>query len=304
MTKAEKDKQEESIGRIFSEEYQNVTGIQLEGNVKGAEPPDRVFYYGDSKIGCEMFEVEQFHETRGFFNELEQKVYKEFECCGLIQSYQGMRIDFTADLIQTNTEKEIVKRWRERKLRGDKLAKCAKELVDLVYKSIASVDSIPVNCLPVKIDPELYPALSAFTPEVLISKLPKNDLAQSEGKDTLSVVAGGNYLRPDGNELVCKLIDEMKKKIGRKKDPSSGWQPINHSVLIAHELPRTQAYLGPIFNWPKHLKTAAEKSNLLDAFNELWFVRPVTVVTETDMVERQAQFICGNHLKPRDKGEL
>jgi hypothetical protein len=299
MVNTEKEQQEELVGKIFRDEYKNITGIELEGNEKGAQPPDRVFYCRGSQIGCEMFEVEQFYETRGFFNILENKIYAEFNTRGLKQYYQGMRIDVFVSLTQTNTKKEIEKGWRERKVKGDKLANCAKELVDLVCKNISSVDSIPANGLRIKIDPDLYASLSAFTAEILVSKRFSNDLRRYEGKAAPFVVIGGRYLLPSENELVCILMGKMKEKIeGKKKGPRSGWESINHSVLIAHEVPRKQTYLGAIIKWPKYLKIAAEKAKLLDTFDEVWFVRPVRIVTEVDIVEPQAQFISGNHLRP------
>jgi hypothetical protein len=300
MTNTEKEQQEELVAKTFRDDYKNITGIELEVNEKGAQPPDRVFYYGGSQIGCEMFEVEQFYETRGFFGDLEKMIYKEFESCGLKQRYQGMRIDVFAGLTQTNTKKEIKKRWAKRKVKGNRLANCAKELVDLVCKNISSVSSIPANGLRIKTDPDLHPSLSAFTAEILVSKRFSNDLRRYEGKAAPFVVIGGSYLLPSENELVSKLIDEMKKKIKRKHTPCSGWQSINHSVLIAHELPRiprNQTYLGAIIEWPKYLKIAAEKAKSLDTFDELWFVRPVKIVTEVDIVEPRAQFIRGNHLR-------
>lgn len=292
-----KPAQEQRIAELFTEGYELVTGLKLGAGIKGPDPPDWLFSCLGINMGVEMFEVEQFYDARAFFDDITNKVYDEFDLCPTSTCYEGLVINLGI-LADTDIKNKVKTRWREKGIIRNPKHLLAKELVSLFTTNVPPRNSVPESDLGliIPVTPSLYPALSCLAKSIIINRCPKQDPRRTDGRAAPLVIISPGYLLPKDNELTSKLADDMKKKMNKKYRHKSKWQAISHSALIAHELPRGIIYQGGCIEWQKHLKKAADEVKLLTVFNELWFIRPVEIVTAQDSIERKAQFICGKHI--------
>ena len=104
--------QEHLIGELSAKGYEQTTGIKLEGNMAGGNPPDRLFSYENFRIGVEIFELGQFYEARALLSDLTGRVYSEFESRGASRRYEGIRIDLGI-LQDIKTAEALRTRWRQ-----------------------------------------------------------------------------------------------------------------------------------------------------------------------------------------------
>jgi len=79
------------------------------------------------------------------------------------------------------------------------------------------------------------------------------------------------------------------------------WKPIDvdHSILVAHDIPRGEVWAGLLVEWNEWLARVASRINLLRAFDELWLVTPFDVVEDGKVIQRRALRICGEQLSQR-----
>jgi hypothetical protein len=283
--------QERLVGELFREGYEQATGIRLEGNDPGGEPPDRLFSYQNLRIGVEMFELGQFHESGAFFEGLTNSVYSEFESRGASKSYEGTRIDLGI-LKDVKTEGELRTRWRHKGIRRKQELTFAEQFVDLLLENVSSRDAVPKEGRVIGVDPALYPAVSVLTKKVIIHRCPMNTVLRTDGKAAPLVTMSPGYLISN-TEIEESIRDKMAAKMKRRAKWKS---PVAHSVLIAHDIPRGQVYEGFVFTEAhKWLLRGASRVDLLQTFDELWLVTLFEIVGSGE-IRRKAQRICGREL--------
>lgn len=291
-----KPEQEQLIGELFAEGYEQTTGIKLEGNIPGGDPPDRLFSYQGLRIGVELFELGQFYKARALFEDLTDETYSEFESRGVSKRYEEIRID-VGILKDIKTAEALRTRWQQKGIRRKQKSTFAKEFVNLFVKKVPSRDAIPKGGLPVRVDPGLYPAVSALTEEIRIDRCPINTTLRTDGKAAPLVIMSPGYLIRD-SEIEESMENEMVEKIqGRAKWKSA----VKHSVLVAHDIPRGRIYEGFPLRTGAHkwLLSAALRVDLLQAFDELWFVTPFEFEVDAGgkIIRTKAQRIYGRELR-------
>jgi hypothetical protein len=290
-----KPAQEQRIGELFAEGYERTTGMKLEGNIPGGDPPDRLFFYQNSGIGVEMFELGQFHESGAFFERLTNRIYSEFESRGASKRYEGICIDLGI-LKDVKTEGELRTQWRHRGIKRRQEPTFAEQFVALLLGNVPSRDAVPKQGRVIGVDPGLYPAVSALTKKVVIHRCPINTVLRTDGKAVPLVAMSPGYLISD------RAIEEsIRNRMAVKMKRRAKWKsPVDHSVLVVHDIPRGQMYEGFALRAGAHkwLQSAALMVNLLQTFDELWFVTPFE--SEVDVggktIRTKAQRICGRQL--------
>lgn len=288
--------QEHLIGKSFAEGYEQMTGIKLEGNSPGGDPPDRLFSYQNFRIGVEMFELGQFHESRAFFEGLTNSVYSEFESRGVSKRYEGIRIDL-AILKDVKTEDESRTRWRQKGIGRKQEPTFAKQFVDLLLENVPSRGVVPKEGRVIAVDPELYSAVSALTKKLIIHRCPMNTVLRTDGKAAPLVIMSPGHLIIDS-----EIEESVRSKMTVKMKRRAKWKsPVDHSVLVVHDIPRGQMYEGFALGADAHewLQSAALSVDLLQAFDELWLVTPSAFEVDTGgrLMKAKAQRICGRQLE-------
>lgn len=277
--------QEERVGEIFAQGYKQATGQRLEGNVPGPNPPDRLFFYQGLKIGVEMFELEQFYGARALFDSLTNEIYSEFEQHRACERYDGVVINLGV-LANVEIAGRLKTRRREKKIKGNPKLTFAKELVDILLTNVPSQDSIPQGDrgLVIPVDSARYPAVSALIISIHIARCPSNDPRRTDGKAApLVIISPGFTFRDSEIEVAIEemIVSKMHKRLN--------WEPVDHSVLVAHDLPRGEVYQGFAMKWNEWLVRVASRVELLQAFDEFW------LVTVQDL-RGKAQRICGKEI--------
>jgi len=288
-----KQDQEQLVGKLFAEGYEYMTGIKLEGNVHVEhQPPDRIFFCQGKKIGVEMFELEQFYATRAEYNQLTNEVYSEFERRAPTR-YVGVVITLPI-LIEISGADSLDKTWQTKGISGKRRSIFARELVDLFIKNVPSTVSIPEDDLGlvISVNEKLYPAVSALVKRIVVNRCPNIDSRRTDGKAAPLVIIGPSIRISDSD-----IEESIRNKLFEKIENRPRWnQPVHHSILIAHEIPRGRIYQGFAAEWYDLLARAASALDLLNVFDEFWLVRPFRIVTSQDKVEDKARRICGKGL--------
>lgn len=291
-----KHEQERLVGELFKEGYEQATGIRVEGNDPGGDPPDRLFSYRNLSIGVEMFELGQFYKARALFEDLTDEIYSEFERRGACKRYEGIVIN-VGILKDIKTAGALITRLQQKSTRGKPKPAFAEEFVDLFVGKVPSRDAVPKDRRVIGVDPGLYPAVSALTKEVVIHRCPINTVLRTDGKAAPLVIMSPGYRISDG-----EIEESMKNKMLEKIEGNQNWKSaVEHSVLVAHDVPRGQMYEGFASRAGAHewLKSAASRVDLLETFDELWFVTPFE--SEVDVggktIRAKAQRICGRGLE-------
>lgn len=286
-----KPAQEQRIGKLFAEGYEQTTGIKLGGNIPGGDPPDRLFFYQGLRIGVELFELGQFYKAHALFEDLKAEIYSEFEWRGASKRYEGIRIDLGI-LKDTKTAGALRTGWRQKGIRRKQKPTFAKQFVDLLLENVPSRNAVPQGGRVIGVDPGLYPAVSALTEKISIHRCPINTTLRTNGKAAPLVIISPGYLIND-SEIEESIRNKMAEKIkGRAK-----WKcAVDYSVLVAHDIPRGRMYEG-VFTTEAHkwLRRAASRVDLLQKFDELWLVTLFEVV-DSGKIRRKAQRICGREI--------
>jgi hypothetical protein len=263
------------VGVILSGSYSALTGSELAGNEKSVkDPPDRLFAWQGVTIGAEMFELEAFYDARGLCDHLRNAIYAEFHKRGLTDRYVGTAINL-ALTINTTWQREAKALWASN---GDvgrtPVIQAASELTDLVLASASSTDDLPNSDAGkiVKVDIDTHPALGTLTHVILLNRCRPNDPRRSDGLAAPLVIAGGiNEI--DDSQLLRSVMTTMEKKIAsRARTEGTSWRGIDHSILVAHDLPREHYYEGFAMQWDAKLVLAAAATRVLRAYDEFWFV--------------------------------
>jgi hypothetical protein len=293
-----KHEQERLVGELFKEGYEQATGMRLEGNDPGDDPPDILFSYQNLRIGAEMFELGQFHESGAFFEGLTNRVYSEFGSRGPSKRYEGIRIDLGI-LRDVKTAGELRTRWRYKGIERKQEPTFAEQFVNLLLENVPSRDAVPKEGRVIGVDPGLYPAVSALTNRVIINRCPINTVLRTDGRAAPLVVMGPGHLISNS-----EIEETIGNKMAAKMERRAKWKsPIDHSVLVAHDIPRGQMYEGFALRAGAHkwLQSAALRVDVLQTFDELWFVTPFEFEFDTGgkLIRTTAQRICGRHLGQR-----
>jgi len=293
----DKKEQERLIGELFAEGYKQAIGITLEHSRPGDDPPDWLFSYQGLKIGVEMFMLDQFYEPRALLNDLEDNIYSEFQRRGASERYGGVGICLLA-LIDSGLAGKVRAGWRKTGIRGNPKIVFASELVDLFVQHVPSRDSIPGNGRLISVEPRLYPAVSALTERIHVFKYRGDDPRRTDGQAAPLVISHSGYTMPSADEIQEDIKQQIVKKI--KDRPSWKAIDVDHSVLVAHNIPRVEVKeVCFLKEWNDRLARAASSTRLLQVFNEFWFVTPFDVVEDGKIILRKAQPICGKQLSQR-----
>lgn len=282
-----KQEQERRVAELFAKGYEAVTGIRFEGNGPGPDPPDWLFFYQGLKIGVEMFELEQFYEARALFDYLTNDIYAELGQCGASERYEGLTIIFGI-LADAQIAAKTKTSWLEQKKRSRKTF--AQETVNLLRTHLPSRDSVPEGDRGVvfPVDPSLYPAMSALVTEVVVHRCRTNTSLRTDGKAMPLVIISSGFTC-NGSEIEESIEENMVSKMQERP----GWtEHVDHSVLVAHDLPRGEVYQAFGMDWIQWLGKVAPKVKPLQVFDELWLV---TVQNITGKAEQ----ICGRGLNQR-----
>ncbi len=290
-----KPAQEQRIGELFADGYEQTTGIKLEGNIPGGDPPDRLFSYHGLRIGVELFELGQFYEARALFEDLTNEIYSEFESRGGSERYQGIVIN-VGILKNIRTAEALRTRWQQEGITRRQKSTFAGQFVDLFAANVPSRDAIPKRGLPVRVDPGLYPAVAAITEEIGIDRCPTNTILWTDGRAAPLVTMSPGYLIRD-SEIEESIENEMVEKIQARAEWKSA---VKHAVLVAHDIPRNRMYEGSPLRTGAHkwLLSAASRVDLLQTFDELWFVTPFGFEVDAGdkLIRTTAERICGRGL--------
>jgi hypothetical protein len=151
---------------------------------------------------------------------------------------------------------------------------------------VPSQDSIPEGDrgLVIPVDPGQYPAVSALAKNIHVARCPGNDPRRTDGKAAPIVIISPGFTFRD-NEIEKSIEEMMTSKIQKRPN----WEPVHHSVLVAHDLPRGEVYQGFGMKWAEWLARASSRAELLKSFDEFW------LVTVQDL-RGKAQRICGRGL--------
>jgi hypothetical protein len=290
-----KPEQEQRVGELFAEAYEQTTGIKLEGNIRGGDPPDRLFFYQGLTIGVELFELGQFYKPRALLSDLTDRVYSEFESRGDSKRYEGIRIDVPI-LTDIETAEALRTRWQQKGIEIKQKSTFVKELVNLLVENVPSRDAVPKEGRVIPVNPRLYPAVSALTEKIIIRRCPISTTLRTDGKAAPLVIMSSGY-HITGSEIE----ESIENKIAKKVKGGAKWKSaVEHSVLVAHDIPRGRIYEGFVFRReaPKWLRSAASRTHLLQIFDELWFVTPFKFEVDAGgkKIRTKAQRICGREL--------
>jgi hypothetical protein len=287
----EKAEQERRVGEAFQVGYERATGIILEGNSEGRpDPPDREFSYRNSRVSAELVELEQRYSERALQEALLNKIYGEFEQQGDYLKYLGLtvQIPMTTDLTwEKNTRAE----WQD--IKKDPLGTVAKQFVQIFKDNVSSTESVPDSAilgagLRIPIDARVYPALSILGHTLFISRCKPEDPRRSDGLAAPLVIIGGAFMINEA-QMEESIQRAINNKIQKKAKYPEKWSAFNHSVLIAHDLPRDSMYQAFMMQWKKWLGNAVRRVNVLEVFDEVWLVT-------YQNAEPEAYWICGTRL--------
>jgi len=287
-----KETQERVVAEAFKQAYQQETGIILEGNDPvRSDPPDRLFSWQGLVIGAELFEVEQLYASRALVELLTNEIYAEFERRGLGNRYLGVSAQLASKPnLGISTAEDVQHKWQQAGITRNQSKQFAMEFVDLFQKSVPVPESIP-NHYPgvvIQIDPQRYPAMSALGDLLTASKSSISDIRRSDGRASPLVTLLGAITYTDE-----EIKESSAQKIIAKIKGRSQWQPVDRSILIAHDLPRGRYYQGFWNHWEVWLGQVANRINVLQAFDEFWLV---TCRSDSSL---EAQRICGISLKQK-----
>jgi hypothetical protein len=232
------------------------------------------------------------HKARALFEDLADEVYSEFERRGACKRYEGVVIN-VGILKDIKTAEAIITRWQQKSIGGKPESAFAKEFVDLFVGKVPSRDAVPEGGKVIRVGPRSYPAASALAERIGIDRCSINTPLRTDGKAAPLVIMSPGYRISDG-----EIEESMKNKMLEKIEGQQNWKSaVEHSVLVAHDIPRGRMYEGSVFtNAHEWLLRAASRADLLQTFDELWFVTLFEVVDGGKMAGR-AQRICGRELR-------
>jgi hypothetical protein len=122
-----------------------------------------------------------------------------------------------------------------------------------------------------RVDPEVYPTLHALSDVVLVKKCGEEDVRRSDGRAAPLIIAtGGRCVDPPRQiELIAQL---MWRKLDRLSNTAQGPDEFRRDILVVHDVPRRHFFEGFGRKWEPLLGHAVRETNLLDHFDEIWFV--------------------------------
>jgi hypothetical protein len=69
-----------------------------------------------------------------------------------------------------------------------------------------------------------------------------------------------------------RVVDRIRNKTRSKIEFPEQWARVNHSILVAHDLPRDLTVFSFTIPWEEWLRTSIRKTKVLTTFDELWLV--------------------------------
>ena len=261
---------------MLADSYGSYRDLELTNCRSSAtDPPDLVCSAEGLTVGLEVTEVEAFYEERALLVKFEDLAYREFAKAIDDDRYLGLRIQLPI-LIDKKWQRKVEAAWTTAKL-SNPLKRAAEELFRLVIDNFPSASDVPDGDLGAvfRIDADKYRALAIVAPYVTCTRYPPTTETElrSDGRMCPLIVAGGatNY---SANDLIEFAIKTVAKKLVLMASPASrqNWEQIDRSILVAHDLPRSQMYQGFVINWEAPLTVAGTMTRVLDYFDELWLV--------------------------------
>ena len=150
-----------------------------------------------------------------------------------------------------------------------------------------SRDSVPEGSrdLVIPVNPILYPAMSTLVRNIVVCRCRNNDSRRSDGKAAPLVI-----MNPGFTYESSEIEESIEKRMMSKMQGMRSWkETVDHSVLVAHDLPRGEVYQAFGMEWIEWLEKVASKIQVLQMFDEFWLVTGQNIIGK-------AQRICGKGL--------
>jgi len=276
-----KEDQERRVAAVFATEYQRRHGVILgSGLPVEHEPPDWLFSGRGLALGCEMFEIEQLYASRAFISGLTDAIYAEFERRKVSERYSATVIS-AGWLLDVDTRERIERDWKSKGLRRP-ARQAAREFVDLMVESVSSRNDVPEEPgLVLRVQPQRYPALSALSKVLIVSRGRDQDSRRSDGRASPLVILSSGY-DISSRQVQDKIEGVLRQKmLGRRRWSVS----VDRAILIAHDLPREQMYEGGLFaDWLEPLRRAVFTTRALESFDEVWLMTWQTLQSQAYLV--------------------
>jgi hypothetical protein len=273
-----KEEQERGIGGLLLDQYEALSGAPLTGNTAPPQdPPDRLFQWSDLVVGVEMFEVPRFYEDRAFHDGkggVVDHIYAEFERRDVGDRYVGMSVRIMDGRYR---RAEQIKA----ELKG-RLRQAAIELVDLVMQHVPTREHLPATRpsptpntpsisgrRSIKADADATSALAVIATDIDCSRTVGETIFRSDGRAAPRVISGG--IATSAEEIAGIMAATIRNKMARRLQPHSGWEGVQHAILVAHDLPRGRIYQYG-FRYADCLRAAASATGVVPVFDEVLFV--------------------------------
>jgi len=265
--------QEEHVGRVLAAEYEKASGAPLEGNTEYShDPPDRLFTWRGVSVGAEMFELEQFHESTAFFDAVAGEVYDAFRERVTDNRLVGLVVQVDLREGLAPSEKMTIVPRAKKGLRevGVEVAAIGENLADLVLASVGGRDLSRDIHWSVRVDPSRYPALAKIADRIFCGSTRPDYPGSEENLPHLVPLSGVLHLNTSESSVMVKRITQQ---IAEKMEDRERWLPVDHSILVAHDISGTRLQQGGLDEyWEYWIRAAARETDVLSAFDELWLV--------------------------------
>jgi len=277
-----KEQQEEHVGEVLATEYEKISGAALLGNDKSPrDPPDRIFTWRGVKVGAEMFELEQFHESTAFFDALAGEAYDAFRAKVADKRLVGLVVQVHLRAGMAPSERMTIAPKLKKDLRkaGAEVAAIGENLADLVLASVGDRDLSRDIHWRTRVDQSSYPALASISEWISFGSTRPDYPGSEEHLPHLVPLGAGLYM--DGAESTV-MVDRIMQQIQDKIEDRERWLAVDHSILVAHDVSRTRLGIGLDEYWPYWVRVAAKEIDVLCAFDELWLVTAWRYRSEAD----------------------
>jgi len=119
--------------------------------------------------------------------------------------------------------------------------------VNLFTTYAPSRDSVPEGSrdLVIPVNPILYPAMSTLVRNIVVCRCRNNDSRRSDGKAAPLVI-----MNPGFTYESSEIEESIEKRMMSKMQGMRSWkETVDHSVLVAHDLPRGEVYQAFGMEW-------------------------------------------------------
>jgi len=204
-----------------------------------------------------------------WFTNLTNLVYAEIHRQKLSDRYRGICISVVAKSERT-VRRDAEQIWKDRGIKQGP-HKLAREVVTLATCQIGGRPEL-TGLLGRKllVTEQGSPALSALSLNVVCSPCQEKDWRRSDGVAAPLVIFSGGWILPEAEELLVHVNKTIRRKIQGRSSP--GWGDIDNAVLLLHDLPREQFYMG----WHNEglrelLVRSIDETQTRDSFDEVFW---------------------------------